>query len=116
MSSNIRVNRVCKQCGEVFIAKTTVTQFCGDRCSKRAYKARKKREKLEKSQQETIEVIQKPLTEIQQKEYLSVKETCLMFPISRTTLWRMIRREQLKVARMGSRVVIRKEELNRLFT
>jgi len=46
MSSNIRVLRICKLCGEEFIAKTTVTKFCGDRCAKRAYKARKKDEKI----------------------------------------------------------------------
>ena len=47
MSSNIRNEKVCQQCGNEFVAKTTVTQYCSDICAKRAYKARKKKEKLQ---------------------------------------------------------------------
>ncbi|PLW89456.1 MAG: hypothetical protein C0154_11485 [Mucilaginibacter sp.] len=28
MSSNFTVNRLCEQCGNVFLTKTTVTKFC----------------------------------------------------------------------------------------
>jgi len=46
MSSNIRVPKICQLCGAEFIAKTTVTKFCGDNCAKRAYKKRKREQKV----------------------------------------------------------------------
>lgn len=33
MSSNIRINRICKQCGDTFVAKTFKTQFCSHNCN-----------------------------------------------------------------------------------
>ena len=47
MSSNIRVQRICQFCGKEFTARTTVTKYCSDVCAKRAYKARKRTEKVE---------------------------------------------------------------------
>ena len=47
MSSNIRVPKICQHCGTEFIAKTTVTKFCTDNCAKRAYKVRKRNEKID---------------------------------------------------------------------
>ena len=48
MSSNIRIQRICQQCKNEFTAKTTVTKYCSDRCSKRAYKARQKAEETKR--------------------------------------------------------------------
>ena len=115
MSSNIRVKRICEHCGVEFIAKTTVTKYCGDRCAKRAYKARKRAEKIEESDQETQATIQQPIIELQAKEFLTVQETCQLLGISRTTLWRIIKRGQLNAGKIGSRVLIRKADLQNLF-
>jgi hypothetical protein len=49
MSSNIRVNKICEFCNSLFVARTTVTRFCGDVCAKRAYKARKRLEAINES-------------------------------------------------------------------
>jgi hypothetical protein len=46
MSSNIRVQKICKHCNKLFEAKTTVTKFCSNACSKKAYKAKKRNEKI----------------------------------------------------------------------
>lgn len=115
MSSNIRVQRICQHCGDEFTAKTTVTKYCGDRCAKYAYKARKKAEKIAASQKETQEIIDRPIKEIQAKEYLTISETCKIFSVSRTTLWRLIKSKRLKQAKVGSRVIIRKSDLEKLF-
>lgn len=115
MSSNIRIKRICQHCGEEFIAKTTVTQYCGDRCAKRAYKARKKAEKIEASNEETRQQIEQPIIELQAKEFLTIQETCKLLGISRTTLWRIIKDGRLKTAKLGTRVIIRKLDLQDLF-
>lgn len=115
MSSNIRITRICQQCGTEFIAKTTVTKYCSDPCAKKAYKARKKAEKIEASQAETKAIKDKPILDLQAKEFLTVKETCELIGVSRTTLWRTIKRGSLKTASTGGRVIIRKEDLQELF-
>ena len=115
MSSNIRLKRICQYCGEAFIAKTTVTKYCGDSCAKRAYKARKRSEKIEASNEETKAIVEQPILALQAKEFLSIQETCQLIGVSRTTLWRVIKKGQLKTAKMGRRVVIRKSDLNQLF-
>ena len=76
MSSNIRIQRVCQHCGSEFTAKTTVTRYCGDACAKRAYKARKKAEKIDSSNEETKQVILQPILDLQAKEFLTIQETC----------------------------------------
>ena len=60
MSSNIRINRICQFCNEEFVAKTTVTKYCGDNCAKKAYKQRMRLKKLEKSDEDTLTKINIP--------------------------------------------------------
>src|SRR5688572_26805490 len=55
MSSNMRIQKVCEECEQEFIAKTTVTRCCSDGCAKRLYKRRKRSQLL----QEAIEVHRK---------------------------------------------------------
>ncbi|MFL0131990.1 hypothetical protein [Tenacibaculum maritimum] len=47
MSSNIRIEKKCFFCGTTFIARTTVTKHCSNSCAKKAYKARKRKEKID---------------------------------------------------------------------
>lgn len=115
MSSNIRIKRICQYCESEFIAKTTKTKYCSDPCAKRAYKARKKAEKIEASNQETKKIIDQPMIDLQAKEFLNMTETCKLLGISRTTLWRAIKDGRLKTAKIGRRVIIRKQDLNNLF-
>jgi predicted DNA-binding transcriptional regulator AlpA len=52
MSSNIRINKICKHCNKFFIAKTTVTSFCSDQCAKNNYKKRQRENKIRLSEQD----------------------------------------------------------------
>jgi hypothetical protein len=47
MSSNLFIPKTCQHCGSAFTARTTVTKYCGDSCAKKAYKARKRQEKIQ---------------------------------------------------------------------
>ena len=49
MSSNIRVSRICQFCEKEFIARTTVTKFCSHKCNSKAYKMKKRNEKVKTS-------------------------------------------------------------------
>jgi excisionase family DNA binding protein len=115
VSSNIYIQRICQHCGNEFTARTTVTKYCGDNCAKRAYKARKRQEKVNTSNKEVIEIKNKPINEIKEKEYLSVHEVCTLLGISRRTIYRMIDREELVPGKIGRRTIIPKEQINQLF-
>jgi len=113
MSSNIRTQRVCQFCNREFTAKTTVTKYCGDTCAKKAYKARKRKEKIERSNIETKKIISAPLEVINSKEYLTLNDTCKLLSVSRWTIWRRIKDDELKASKIGSRIIIKRCELER---
>jgi excisionase family DNA binding protein len=120
MSSNIRITRICLHCGNEFTAKTTVTKFCGDYCSKRNYKKRKREGKIADSNTETVARQTEPITarqaEVRAKEFLSVKDACVLVGVSRWTLARAIKDGQLNAVRFGRRVVLKRGDVDRLFS
>lgn len=115
MSSNIRVKRICLHCNQEFTAKTTVTQYCSDPCSKRAYKKRLKEKKIEKSDKETMSLLTRPYDTLSSKEFLSVVETATLTGVSRRTIERLIGSGRLKATKLGSRTIIYKKNLEKLF-
>ena len=72
MSSNIQVQRICQHCGTEFTARTTVTKYCSHRCGSLANKAKKRAEKVQKSNSETKQIKTKPIEELKAKEFLTV--------------------------------------------
>ena len=73
MSSKIKIQRVCQYCEQEFTAKTTVTKYCSHKCNQRAYKAKKRAEKVEKSNTETTRIKSQPIEQLKAKEFLTVK-------------------------------------------
>lgn len=115
MSSNIRIERICQHCGNDFIAKTTVTQYCSDNCAKRAYKVRQKKAKIQTSNEETKAIKLKPIVELKAKEFLNITETCQLLGLSRWTVWRAIRAGELVAVKVGRRTIIKRADLDQLF-
>lgn len=114
MSSNITVQRICQHCGNEFTARTTVTRYCSDTCSKRAYKARLRASKIESSDKETQRIKSKSIEELKAKAFLSIAETCKLIGISRRTVYRMIERGELIIGKAGKRTIIRRSDLEQL--
>ena len=104
MSSNIQVQRICEHCGEEFTAKTTVTRYCGGTCSKRAYKARLKNQKIEKSNQETKKIKTQPIETLKAKEFLSVKEVATLLGCSLRTTYRLINIGKIEAINLSERI------------
>ncbi len=115
MSSNIRVQRKCQHCGNLFIAKTTVTKFCGDDCAKRNYKKRKREEKVADSNEETANELQLPLIAAQSKDYLEIKDLQPLLGLSRRTAYRLIRDNRLNALKLGNRYVVRRKDIDKMF-
>lgn len=115
MSSEIRVQRICEHCAETFEAKTTVTRFCSDYCAKRAYKLRKRKERIEASEQETRQSVRRPMAEIQVRDFLSVEDVCDLFGVSRSTVWRLCKAGRVKSAKIGRKRFILRASIDLLF-
>jgi excisionase family DNA binding protein len=115
MSSNIRIQRICGYCGNEFEARTTVTQFCGDACAKKAYKAKQKAAKIENSNQETRRIIAMPIEEIKANEFLTIPEVSKLIRISRRTVYRLIEKGELKAGKLGRRTIIKRSDIDRIF-
>ncbi|RKQ42916.1 excisionase family DNA binding protein [Roseivirga pacifica] len=115
MSSNIRVSKVCQHCGKQFIAKTTVTKYCGDNCAKKAYKKRKREEKIQMADKAPSDLKTYYENEIGTKEYLSIKEVCGLLGMSRMTVYRNIKYGRIPALKFKGRVIISKKRLERIF-
>ena len=127
MSSNIRLEKLCQHCGVKFIAKTSVTQYCGDKCAKLAYKRRKRDEKIRwaplekelsqlygpdkarlgKSKNTSVD----PGTITKKRDFFSIAQSSVLLGVSERTLFRMIKRRQISTIKIGGRTLIKKYEL-----
>lgn len=115
MSSKITIPKICTFCKEGFVAKTTVTKFCSHKCACRAYKLRERDAKLEKVQKtEYFNSVGIDMKHIQTKEFLSIKETCLLLGISRMSLYRYIKSGNILSLQLGGRVIIKRAILDSL--
>jgi excisionase family DNA binding protein len=116
MSSNIRVLRICQHCGNEFTAKTTVTNYCGDDCAKRAYKARKRAEKVATSNLETLQIIARPIEELKAKEYLTAQDVAKLLGCSVRSVYYYIESGTIKATNLGQRLTrVKRSELDKLF-
>ncbi len=117
MSSNIKIPKICNHCKNGFTAKTTVTQFCSTKCAGKAYKIKKRAEKQALAQDvEYKKTNGIDMELIQSKEYLSIKETCLLLGVSRMTIHRQIKNGTIKTSKLGGRVIIKRDNINYLMS
>ena len=120
MSSNIRINRICKYCGEVFVAKTFKTQFCSHSCNSKDYKKREKIRKIEESQEEYKSNLKNSksesmnMEELKSKIYLSIAEVCLLVGMSDSTIRNFVKEGRLKTIRLGKKHLILKSQIENL--
>lgn len=120
MSSNIRINRICKHCGEVFVAKTFKTQFCSHSCNSKDYKKREKIRRMEESQEEYKSNLKNSksqsmnMEELKSKIYLSIAEVCLLVGMSDSTVRKFVKEGKLKTIRLGKKHLILKSQIENL--
>lgn len=116
MSSKIQVQRVCQFCGKEFTARTTVTQYCGDVCAKKAYKARERAGKINRSNEETRTIRVKPMEELKAKEFLTVRDLAALLSCSLRTTYRLIEQGDIKAVNIAQRkTLVERSEVDRLF-
>lgn len=116
MSSNIKIQRICQHCGNEFTARTTVTQYCSDTCSKRAYKARLKAGKVDVSNKETQRIKSQPIEELKAKEFLSVTQVSKLIGCSRQNVYKLINAGKLRATNiLEKKTIVKRSALDELF-
>ena len=116
MSSNIEIERICQHCNKDFIAKTTVTRYCSDDCAKRAYKARKRAEKIGVSVAEIQQIRAKPIEDIKAREFLTVKNVAKLLNCSVRSVYCYIENGKINATNIGQRLIrVKRSEIDKLF-
>lgn len=118
MSSNISIQKVCEYCGKDFTAKTTVTRCCSDDCAKKAYKARKRAEKINASIIQAEEKKQKkvkPIEDLKEKEFLNVTQVSRLIGCSRQNVYKLINSGKLKASNiLEKKTIVKRQDLELL--
>ena len=115
MSTNIQVQRICQHCGKEFTARTTVTRFCSNACSSKAYKANVKTLKIRLSNRETQQIASRPFGELMAKPFLSILEASRLLGVSRRTIYRMLGRGDINSGKAGTRTIIKRSDIDSIF-
>lgn len=119
MSSNIYLLKNCQQCNKTFTARTTVTKYCSNSCGKKAWKLRKRQEKISAAISETENIIETKSNANSvlntNKEYLSITEASQLIGVSRWTIQRMIQNGRLKAVPFGRKRILSKKQIENLF-
>lgn len=95
---NYTIQRSCEECGKIFTPPTLMSKYCCPTCSKRAYKKRQIAKEKEAIRQALVRRIPS------NKGYLTVKESVLIYGISKDVLYRMIRQGLIPSYNFGQRL------------
>ena len=116
MSSNLRIPKICQHCGLEFIAKTTTTKFCGDKCAKANYKKRKRDLKIGNAQKELKEHKEKDINLIKSKDFLTVPDMAKLLNCSSKTAYRLVANGRIPSMKLSERkTLIRRSDIDSLF-
>ena len=116
MSSKIEIQRICQYCGKEFTARTTVTKYCSHKCSQRAYKARKRAEKVNLSNTETTRIKNQPIEQIKAKEFLTVREVAQLLNCSIRSAYYYIDSGTIPAVNLGQRMTrVKRSDIDKLF-
>lgn len=79
------------------------------------YKQKQRVAKIGVSNKQTETIKAKPIEELKAKEFLSISEAVKLVGVSRRTFYRLIERGELKSTKVGSRTIIIRSDINKLF-
>lgn len=133
MSSNIRLQKVCEECGEVFTARTTVTRFCSHRCGSRNHKQRGRDARIEVEKRKYREIQVAEILNASSKldikknvpsrnfnssaannltrELLDIQEIAVVMGISERTLHRLLKDQLFPRLKIGRRILFQKDNV-----
>ena len=115
--SQLKIPKVCEQCGKPFEAKTVVTRFCGTYCANKSGKEKKRQAKEAEQKLKLLEESAEKIAQIQTRPYISITEATVLFGISKNTIHRLIKAEKIPAFNLGERLTrVSRLHLEEMFT
>lgn len=110
--SYLTIKTKCVVCNEEFTAKSSKGIYCSKKCFKRNYR------RLQKLNSIVIPKVKPIITKVdlQNKNYLSIKESVIYFEISEVTLRRKIKENNLNYVCIKNRFLFLKRDLQKILT
>ena len=112
-TSKFRVLRTCEFCGKEFYAQKVSTRYCSKRCNELAYKQRRRQRQITEAE---AGILQKPIEEVGNKEFLSLQDASVLFGITKRSVYNLIYNGVLQAFKFSSRMTfVRKADIERMF-
>ena len=112
-TSKFRVLRICEFCGKEFYAQKVSTRYCSKRCNELAYKQRRRQRQITEAE---ARVLQKPIEEVGNKEFLSLQDASVLFGITKRSVYNLIYNGVLQAFKFSSRMTfVRKADIEIMF-
>lgn len=102
--SQLKIPKICEQCGKPFEAKTVATRFCGPICVNKSGKEKKREAKDVERKQINLEQSTNQIAQIQTRPYISITEATVLFGISKDTIHRLIKAGKIPAVNFGQRL------------
>ncbi len=116
MSSNFTVNRICIQCGSVFVAKTTVTRYCSKLCAKRYNKQIKRDSSMASMNEAVKKVLEVNDPDLISGEFLNVRSAAKLLKASDKMIYHLINIGKLTAVNLSKRkTLLYRKDIDRLF-
>ncbi len=115
--SQLKIPKICEQCGKAFEANTVVTRFCGSTCANKSGKEKKRQAKEAEQKQKLLEESASRIAEMQTRPYISITEATILFGISKDTIRRLIKSGKVPAVNFGERLTrVSSKYLEEMFT
>ena len=112
-TSKFRVLRTCEFCGKEFYAQKVSTRYCSKRCNELDYKQRRRQRQITEAE---ARVLQKPIEEVGNKEFLSLQDASVLFGITKRSVYNLIYNGVLQAFKFSSRMTfVRKADIEIMF-
>ena len=111
----MEIQRKCQWCGKPFIAHTMVTRYCSKSCNEKAYKEKKRKQRLQEYEERQNEQPMQEVGIVGSKLYLSPAETATILGISRATIYRHMATGIIRALQLRGRTIIRKSDIEKMF-
>ncbi|WP_319482107.1 helix-turn-helix domain-containing protein [uncultured Draconibacterium sp.] len=115
--SQLKLPKICEQCGKPFEAKTVTTRFCSPYCVNKSGREKKRRAKEAEQKQVFLEDSIDKIVEIQTRPFISVSEATVLFGISKDTIRRLIKSGKIPAYNLGQRLTrVSRVHIEAMFT
>lgn len=111
-ASKIPIKKVCEYCKQEFVARKTTIKYCSHQCNSRAYKSKRREERVQRTE---VNEQEKKVKDLVDKPFLSIAEAGRLLGFSRHTIYRYIYSGRLRAYNMSSqRSIVKREDIEQM--